>query len=154
MNGLKSLLLAREKSPVDVKIVFTNGCFDLIHPGHLHYLENAKNLGTHLVVGLNSDESIRQLKGPDRPINNFDFRSRILSALACVDIVIGFQEPTPYKLIENVQPDVLVKGGDYNLADIVGAEQVLSRGGEVRVLDFLPGHSSSAIIEKIKRIAL
>ena len=153
VRELESCLLAREKRAADVEIVLSNGCFGLIHPEHVHYLEKAASLGKHFVVGPNNDESTRLLEEPDLPINNFDFRSRILSASASVYMVIGFQEYTPYKWNEKVHLDMLVKGGNEDLTDIVGAEQVLSRGGEVKVLDCLPGHLSSAIIEKIKKVA-
>ena len=129
-------------------MVFTNGCFDLLHPGHVHYLKEAKALGDKLIVGLNSDASVQQLKGNNRPINDEVFRLKMLLGLA-VDLVILFSEETPIELIKCIKPDTLVKGGDYKINTIVGAEYVLSYGGEVRVLSFLEGYSSSSIIKKI-----
>jgi rfaE bifunctional protein nucleotidyltransferase chain/domain len=134
----------------DKKIVFTNGCFDLLHPGHVDYLERAKVLGDVLVVGLNSDESVRRLKGPKRPINPEMDRALVLAGLGCVNFVIIFSEDTPYNLIKAVQPDVLVKGGDWPIDKIVGKDIVLANGGEVKSLDFLPGYSTTSLIDKIK----
>lgn len=133
------------------KVVFTNGCFDIIHPGHISYLSEAAGYGDVLVVGLNTDRSVKALKGEQRPINNELSRSQLLASMFFVDAVVFFDEDTPLELISLVEPDVLVKGGDYSVDTIVGARQVLDRGGEVKVLDFLPGYSSTAIIEKIKR---
>ena len=132
------------------KIVFTNGCFDLLHPGHVDYLERAKALGDILVVGLNSDSSVRRLKGDERPINTEIDRGRVLAGLWCVDFIIIFNEDTPYNLIKAIEPDVLVKGGDWPIEKIVGRDIVQARGGEVKSLEFLPGYSTTAIIEKIK----
>ncbi|MES2829972.1 MAG: D-glycero-beta-D-manno-heptose 1-phosphate adenylyltransferase [Bacteroidota bacterium] len=132
------------------KIVFTNGCFDIVHPGHLSYLSEAAGYGDVLVVGLNTDRSVKALKGEKRPINNQLSRTQLLAAMFFIDAVVLFDEDTPEKLINLVQPDVLIKGGDYKVEDIIGAKQVLERGGEVKVLDFLPGYSSTSIIEKIK----
>ena len=134
------------------KIVFTNGCFDLLHPGHVQYLQEAKNLGSYLVVGLNEDESVRRLKGEERPINDLAFRSAMLSALGCVDMVVPFSEDTPEELIRLIDPDILVKGGDYEVKDVVGADHVTNHGGKVVILPFLEGFSSTQIIEKIKRL--
>jgi len=134
----------------DKKIVFTNGCFDLLHPGHVDYLERARALGDVLVVGLNSDESVRRLKGPKRPINAEMDRALVLAGLGCVNFVIIFSEDTPYNLIKAVQPDVLVKGGDWPIDKIVGKDIVLAKGGEVKSLDFLPGYSTTSLIDKIK----
>ncbi|KAF7774452.1 D-beta-D-heptose 7-phosphate kinase / D-beta-D-heptose 1-phosphate adenosyltransferase [Pseudoalteromonas citrea] len=134
------------------RIVFTNGCFDILHAGHVKYLAQAKAMGDKLVVGLNKDESISRLKGADRPINPLDERAMVLSALASVDWVIPFgseeQGDTPAELIAQLSPDVLVKGGDYKVSEIAGAEHVLSTGGQVKVLDFLNGCSTSNIIKK------
>jgi len=135
------------------KIVFTNGCFDLIHPGHLHYLAQARSLGQHLVVGLNSDASVRRLKGAQRPIQDQNARALLLASLLFVDLVILFEEDTPLNLINTIRPEVLVKGADYTEAQVVGAPEVRSWGGEVRLLDYLPGHSTSALEEKIRRQA-
>ena len=130
-------------------VVFTNGCFDLIHPGHLHYLAEARALGQHLVIGLNADESVSRLKGPHRPIKAQAARALLLASLSFVDLVVLFTEDTPLRLIQHLQPDILVKGGDYTIETVVGAPEVLSWGGEVKLLSFLPGYSSSAIEEKI-----
>ena len=142
INNLKS-----EKK----KIVFTNGCFDLLHVGHIRYLSNAKKLGDFLIVGLNSDESVKILKGQNRPINQFEDRAMLLSALRSVDLVIIFEEQTPENLIKKIVPDVLVKGGDYNIEDIAGYHTVINNGGKVRTLDFYKGYSSTNYIKKINK---
>lgn len=133
------------------KIVFTNGCFDIIHLGHIEYLAAAKKMGDHLIVGLNSDDSVKRLKGNHRPIKNQETRARILAAFECVDYVIIFEEDTPINLIKTIDPDVLVKGGDYQIENIVGYEYVTKNGGKVVTLPFLEGHSTTEIIHKIKR---
>ncbi len=132
------------------KIVFTNGCFDLLHVGHVRYLQEAKSCGELLVVGVNSDDSVKRLKGPTRPIQNENDRAEILSALACVDYVVLFSEDTPAQLIEQVRPNVLVKGGDWKPEQIVGSSFVMSYGGEVKSLQFVEGRSTTIIIEKSK----
>lgn len=141
------------------RVVFTNGCFDILHPGHVTYLAKAASLGNKLIVGLNSDESVRGLdKAPNRPINSQDTRALVLAALGFVDLVCVFTESTPVKLIELVQPDVLVKGGDYDSDEtdasskkyIVGSEFVKSYGGEVKTIDLVQGFSTTSIIEKLK----
>ena len=132
------------------KIVFTNGCFDVLHYGHVHYLAQARQLGDLLVVGLNSDASVRRLKGESRPVNPEQARAFVLAALEMVDYVCLFVEDTPYELIAAVKPDVLVKGGDYAVDNIVGSDIVKGRNGEVVVLPFVEGFSSSSIIEKLK----
>ena len=132
------------------KIVFTNGCFDVLHYGHVHYLAQARQLGDLLVVGLNSDASVRRLKGAGRPVNPEHARAYVLAALEMVDYVCLFEEDTPYELIAAVKPDVLVKGGDYAVDNIVGSDIVKGRNGEVVVLPFVEGFSSSLIIEKLK----
>lgn len=132
------------------KIVFTNGCFDLVHPGHIDYLAKAADLGDKLVVGLNSDISASGLKGPNRPITDEYSRSLIMAAFSFVDAVVLFDEPTPFNLIARVLPDVLVKGGDYTVDQIVGSDIVLQNGGKVLTLDFLPGYSTTGIEEKIR----
>ncbi|MBR6333000.1 MAG: D-glycero-beta-D-manno-heptose 1-phosphate adenylyltransferase [Bacteroidales bacterium] len=132
------------------KIVFTNGCFDVLHYGHVHYLAQARQLGDLLVVGLNSDASVRRLKGESRPVNPEQARAFVLAALEMVDYVCLFEEDTPYELIAAVKPDVLVKGGDYAVDNIVGSDIVKGRNGEVVVLPFVEGFSSSSIIEKLK----
>ena len=133
------------------KVVFTNGCFDILHLGHLDYLEKSRNLGDRLVIGLNTDSSVRQLKGPNRPINEELSRARMLAALAFVDLVIAFDEETPLELIKNVKPDILIKGKDYSIENIVGAEFVLGNGGEVKTIEILEGYSTTEIINKIKK---
>jgi rfaE bifunctional protein nucleotidyltransferase chain/domain len=132
------------------KIVFTNGCFDLLHFGHLHYLADARDLGDRLVIGLNSAASVRRLKGPTRPINDEITRTHLLAALEVVDAVVIFEEDTPLKLIKLVQPDVLVKGGDWKPEQIVGSDVVLARGGKVLSLPFIQGYSTTNIEQKIK----
>ena len=132
------------------KIVFTNGCFDIVHAGHVDYLEKAKALGDILVVGLNSDGSIRRIKGPERPINIQEHRKRVLEALKPVDLVIIFDEDTPERLIKEIKPDVLVKGGDWKIENIVGADFVKSYGGEVKTIDFVYDISTTKIIQKAR----
>ncbi len=132
------------------KIVFTNGCFDLLHFGHLHYLADARDLGDRLVVGLNSGASVRRLKGPTRPINDELTRTHLLAALEVVDAVVIFEEDTPLDLIKLVQPDILVKGGDWQPEQIVGSDVVLARGGKVLSLPFIQGYSTTNIEKKIK----
>ena len=131
------------------RIVMTNGCFDLIHPGHVRYLQQARALGDVLVVAVNDDDSVRRLKGESRPVNTLDDRMAVLAALSAVDYVVSFPDYTPERLIETFAPDVLVKGGDYAVEQIAGHESVLARGGEVRVLNFVDGHSTSRLIERI-----
>jgi len=132
------------------KIVFTNGCFDIIHAGHVDYLEKAKKLGDVLVVGLNSDESVRRLKGKERPVNIQEHRKRVLEALKPVDLVVIFDEDTPERLIKEIKPDVLVKGGDWSIENIVGADFVKSYGGEVKTIDFVYDISTTKIIQKAR----
>ena len=131
------------------KVVFTNGCFDVLHKGHAHLLRQAETFGDMVVVALNSDDSVRRLKGNDRPINNLQDRAEMLSHLSPVDWVVAFEQDTPLELIENLRPDVLVKGGDYSIDEIVGADIVQQRGGEVRVVPFVEGYSTSKIISSI-----
>ena len=133
------------------KIVFTNGCFDLLHVGHIRYLAQAKKLGDFLIIGLNSDSSVKELKGEDRPINSFEDRATLLSAIESVDLVIMFEEQTPENLINKIVPDVLVKGGDYDIEDIAGYHTVIKNGGKVRTLDFYKGYSSTNYIKKINK---
>jgi D-beta-D-heptose 7-phosphate kinase/D-beta-D-heptose 1-phosphate adenosyltransferase len=130
------------------KIVFTNGVFDLLHIGHVRYLQEARSLGDILVIGVNSDASVKRLKGPTRPIQNENDRAEILAALACVDFTAVFTEDTPERLIHQVKPDVLVKGGDWKIDSIVGAPYVMSYGGKVMSLQFIDGKSTTKIIEK------
>lgn len=129
--------------------VFTNGCFDLLHYGHLHYLAEAASLGKHLVVGLNSTVSVQKLKGQHRPIKDDRSRQYLLAGLEVVDLVVLFEEETPYELIQHLQPDVLVKGGDWAVEDIVGSDLVLANGGSVHSLDFIQGYSTTSIEQKI-----
>ena len=135
----------------NLNIVFTNGCFDILHVGHTRYLNRAKELGDFLVVGLNSDSSVKENKGSDRPINKFNDRAKILSSLKAVDLVIKFEEKTPLKLIRDIMPDILVKGGDYKIEDIVGSDEVIKQGGKVIPLGFCEGYSSSKYIKRIKK---
>ena len=131
------------------KVVFTNGCFDLVHQGHIDYLSKARDLGDVLVVGLNTDASVLRLKGPRRPINDEYSRAMLLASMLFVDYVVLFGEDTPYELIKTLQPDILVKGSDYRPEDIVGYDIVMAKGGRVETLDFLPGFSTTAIEDKI-----
>ena len=131
------------------RVVFTNGCFDLLHVGHVRYLAEARKLGDLLVVGLNSDSSVRQLKGASRPFTSENDRKELLLALRAVDYVLIFDEDTPQQLISKVLPDVLVKGGDWAVKDIVGSDIVKARGGEVHSLPFSAGYSTTAIVDKI-----
>ncbi len=154
----KKILLTKELSATlslwrfqQRKIVFTNGCFDLLHLGHINYLSEAKDLGDILIVGVNTDSSVKMLdKGETRPITDENARATIVAALHFVDAVVLFDEETPYKLIKTVQPDVLVKGSDYRPEDIVGYDVVKKKGGEVVTINFLPGYSTTSIVKKIK----
>lgn len=132
------------------KIVFTNGCFDLLHMGHVDLLERARALGDVLIVGLNSDSSIRRLKGAERPVQTFTSRARVLAGLAAVDFVVGFEQDTPIELIRTLLPNVLVKGGDYTVDSVVGAEIVIEAGGKVEILSLVPGHSTTGLVEKAR----
>lgn len=142
--------MLEESRNLGEKIVMTNGCFDVLHAGHVSYLEEAKSLGDRLVVAVNDDDSVRRLKGKNRPINSLEDRMQVLAGLAAVDWVVAFADDTPAKLISAVLPDVLVKGGDYKPDEIAGAREVLENGGEVRVLSFKDGRSSSRIIERMR----
>ncbi|MGW8316753.1 MAG: D-glycero-beta-D-manno-heptose 1-phosphate adenylyltransferase [Bacteroidales bacterium] len=130
------------------RIVFTNGCFDLLHRGHVYYLARARELGDLLVVGLNSDASVTRLKGPGRPLNNQESRAEVLAALAVVDHVIIFSEDTPLQLINFLKPGILVKGGDYRTEEIVGYREVLSWGGKVLTIPLMEGYSTTSMIKK------
>jgi rfaE bifunctional protein nucleotidyltransferase chain/domain len=132
------------------KVVFTNGVFDLLHIGHITYLAKAAELGDKLIIGLNSDSSVKRIKGETRPINNQDNRATLLAALFFVDAVVVFEEDDPLNLITALMPDILVKGADYAIENIVGAKEVLANGGEVKTINFVAGHSSTSIINKIK----
>lgn len=133
------------------RIVFTNGCFDILHLGHIDYLSKAKDLGDLLVIGLNTDLSVSKLKGKNRPIQDEVSRAFILASLSFVDAVVYFGEETPYNLIKTTQPDILVKGADYKPEDIVGYDIVTNKGGQVVTISFLPGYSTSAIESKIRQ---
>ncbi|MBI4417998.1 MAG: D-glycero-beta-D-manno-heptose 1-phosphate adenylyltransferase [Ignavibacteriales bacterium] len=135
------------------RVVFTNGCFDILHRGHVDYLRKAKGMGDVLIVGLNTDSSVRRLKGADRPIVDEDDRAEVLASLASVDYVCVFNEDTPQKLIEVLVPDVLVKGADWAVSDVVGKDVVEAAGGTVRTIEFLPNRSTSGIIKKIRTSA-
>ena len=132
------------------RLVFTNGCFDILHAGHVHYLEEAKKLGDELVVGLNSDSSVKSLKGKGRPVNNLEQRAKVLSSLRCVDKVVSFSDETPLKLIKAIKPDVLVKGGDYKVKGVVGHKEIKSWGGVVKIIPLVPGLSTTKIIKKLR----
>ncbi len=141
----------REWQSQGERVVFTNGCFDLMHYGHVHYLADAKDCGNRLVVGVNADESVQRLKGPQRPIQDERSRIHVLASLACVDLVVLFKEDTPLDLITMLQPNVLVKGGDWLPQQIVGSEVVLAKGGEVFSLPYMDGFSTTSIEEKIRK---
>ncbi len=152
-----SKLLDRREAPEKVrswqaagkKVVFTNGCFDILHAGHVQYLAAARKLGERLIIGLNSDSSVQRLKGPDRPLCSESDRAMVLSALESVDAVTIFDEDTPQSLIEEVLPDILVKGSDWDISQIAGAEAVLRNGGNVLTVPLLEGRSTTGIVEKI-----
>ncbi|MDT3739438.1 MAG: D-glycero-beta-D-manno-heptose 1-phosphate adenylyltransferase [Candidatus Kapabacteria bacterium] len=143
--------LCREAKSEGKTIVFTNGCFDIIHAGHIAYLNDSKKLGDILVIGLNSDDSVKRLKGPSRPYNNINDRAVVLSALKPVDYVSVFEEDTPLELITAILPDILTKGGDYNPDNIVGADIVRAGGGKVVVINYVEGKSTTLIIDKLKK---
>lgn len=149
---LPQLLEALPATRKGRRVVFTNGCFDILHVGHVRYLQEARALGDILVLGLNSDASVRKLKGESRPVQNENERGEILAALGCVDFVVIFGEETPLELVKKVSPDVLVKGGDWTVDKIVGSKEVLAAGGEVKSLKFHPGRSTSLILERIQKL--
>jgi rfaE bifunctional protein nucleotidyltransferase chain/domain len=132
------------------KVVFTNGVFDLLHIGHISYLAKAADMGDKLVVGLNADSSVKRIKGESRPVNDQNSRAALLAALFFVDAVVLFDEDTPLNLITTLLPDILVKGADYSVENIVGAKEVIANGGEVKTVSFVDGYSSTSIIEKIR----
>jgi rfaE bifunctional protein nucleotidyltransferase chain/domain len=134
------------------RVVFTNGVFDVLHIGHITYLSRAAELGDKLIIGLNSDSSVKRIKGESRPINSQDNRAALLAALFFVDAIVIFSEDTPLNLITTLMPDILVKGADYSVDNIVGAKEVIANGGEVKTIDFVEGHSSTSTIQKIKEI--
>jgi len=135
-----------------LKVVFTNGCFDILHRGHVEYLADAKACGDKLILALNSDRSVRELKGDSRPIQNQEDRAAILDALKSIDLVVVFDEDTPADIVKMLVPDVLAKGGDYTPDTIVGADTVIENGGEVKVIPFRPGQNTSSIVEKIIKL--
>lgn len=155
-HGISHKILSPEevlhfrKDNAQKKIVFTNGCFDILHVGHKRYLQQAATLGDILVVGVNSDASVKRLKGPSRPVNNEQDRAEMLSAMGFIDYVVIFDEDTPYELIKKIQPDVLVKGGDYKPEEVVGRDIVLARGGKLELISFVEGKSTTNIINKVK----
>lgn len=132
------------------KVVFTNGVFDLLHIGHITYLAKAAELGDKLIIGLNADSSVKRIKGESRPINDQNSRAALLASFFFVDAVVIFEEDTPLNLISTLLPDVLIKGADYNIENIVGAKEVLANGGEVKTITFVDGYSSTSIINRIK----
>ena len=152
MTSEQLLFAVQDAKAHGEKIVFTNGCFDIIHAGHVGYLAEAKEFGDRLIVAINNDESVRRVKGPGRPINPVERRMAVLAGLEAVDWVVSFSEDTPEKLLQKLQPEVLVKGGDYTLDQVVGGEFVQSYGGIVKALEFLDNCSTSAIVEKMKEV--
>ncbi|MDE0853307.1 MAG: D-glycero-beta-D-manno-heptose 1-phosphate adenylyltransferase, partial [Nevskia sp.] len=144
---LERVAAARAQGQV---VVMTNGCFDLLHVGHVRYLEAARKLGDALIVAVNDDDSVRRLKGPARPLNQVADRMRMLAALKCVDWVVPFSEDTPRRLVGKVLPDLLVKGGDYKPQEVAGFEEVTAAGGQVVILDFYAGYSTTSIIERAR----
>lgn len=147
---LESLVKKRQEWK-DQKVVFTNGCFDILHLGHVDYLEKAAAKGDKLIVALNTDASVSNLKGPTRPVNNEIARARIIAALSFVDAVVFFSEDTPLSLIKQLMPDILVKGSDYNISNIVGANIVMEYGGKVETIELVDGYSTTNIINKINQ---
>ncbi|MBW8049010.1 MAG: D-glycero-beta-D-manno-heptose 1-phosphate adenylyltransferase [Cytophagales bacterium] len=152
MNTKHLTLKLKEWKAKGYKIVFTNGCFDILHLGHIDYLEKVRKFGDKLVVGLNTDDSIKQIKGQDRPVQDEKSRARVLASLEFIDAVVLFNEDTPYELIKLLAPDVLVKGDDYAVDKIVGHDIIKKNGGEVKTIPYIEGYSSSGIIEKIKSL--
>ncbi len=150
-SAVGAAAFAREVRARGGTVVFTNGVFDLLHPGHIRYLRDARALGRVLIVGVNSDRSVRSNKGDDRPVNPESERAELLLALTCVDAVVIFDEPTPHAIISAIQPDVLVKGSDWGPDNIVGRDVVEARGGRVVRMDLAPGFSTTSLIEKIQR---
>jgi rfaE bifunctional protein nucleotidyltransferase chain/domain len=140
---------ARWRQAQQGRVVFTNGVFDLLHPGHVDVLTQARSLGSALVVGINSDASVQRLKGPTRPVRTAQERAWVLAALACVDCVVIFDQDTPLELINRLTPDVLVKGGDYSADTIVGSAETRARGGEVVIIPLTPGHSTTGTIARM-----
>lgn len=153
MHDLNHIVELVEKLKLSgYSIVLTNGCFDILHRGHVAYLQSAKSMGDILIVGMNTDASVKRLKGEERPINTLEDRAYVLSALKSVDYVVPFDEDTPLTLIQSIKPDVLVKGGDYTMDTIVGAKEVHAYGGKVEIIPFVDGKSTSSIIDAIRRV--
>jgi D-beta-D-heptose 7-phosphate kinase/D-beta-D-heptose 1-phosphate adenosyltransferase len=150
MSAAQLLMAVQDARAHGERIVFTNGCFDIIHAGHVGYLAQARKLGDRLIVAINDDDSVKRLKGPGRPINPVDRRMAVLAGLSAVDWVVSFADDTPETLLAQIRPDVLVKGGDYSVDQVVGGEFVHSYGGEVGVLEFLDNCSTSAIVAKVR----
>lgn len=148
---VKKELLELRNEWKNEKLVFTNGCFDILHLGHVDYLEKAAEKGTKLIVAINTDQSVSKLKGPDRPVNDEYSRCRLIAALAFVDAVILFSEDTPLSLITDIKPDVLVKGNDYTIDNIVGADVVIENGGKVETIELVKGYSTTNIINKLSK---
>lgn len=146
-KDLSSLIIKWREN--NQKIVFTNGCFDLLHLGHVDYLAKAKDLGDRLIIGVNTDSSVKRLKGEKRPLQDENSRLHILAALHSVDAVVLFDQDTPYELIKKIQPDILVKGADYKIENIVGYDIVTSRGGSVKTIEFIEGYSTTKIEQRI-----
>ncbi len=150
LTAEKAAEFAKEMQSHGKKVVFTNGCFDILHAGHVVYLDKSRSLGDALIVGINSDQSVqRQGKSKSRPLQNETSRSLVMASLACVNAVVIFDEDTPLNIINTIMPDILVKGADYSVENIVGAKEVLDAGGEVKTVEFLPGYSTTAIENKI-----
>ena len=148
INNIESYLT--DWSLKNQKIVFTNGCFDILHRGHVEYLAQAANHGDILVIGVNTDNSVRRIKGETRPVQDEYARAILLASLSFVSAIVLFDDDTPYNLIKKIQPDILIKGSDYNIDDIVGSDIVINKGGKVITIDFIEGYSTSSIIEKLK----
>jgi rfaE bifunctional protein nucleotidyltransferase chain/domain len=148
LSSLKSMVANWQKD--GKKVVFTNGVFDLLHIGHITYLAKAAELGDKLIIGLNSDNSVRRIKGENRPLNDQNNRAALLAALFFVDAIVVFEDDTPLNLITTLMPDILVKGADYSVENIVGGKEVIANGGEVKTINFVEGYSSTSIIEKIR----
>ena len=146
----RAALLERHGRPRQGRLVFTNGCFDLLHPGHVRYLQAARSLGDALVVGINTDASVRRLKGAGRPLVEEGARALVVAALASVDAVTLFEEDTPRELIRALLPDLLAKGGDYAPGEVVGRDEVEAAGGRVAIIPFVPGYSTTSLIERLR----
>ncbi|KXK19035.1 MAG: rfaE bifunctional protein [Candidatus Parvibacillus calidus] len=150
LNREEVILQARTWQQQGLEVIFTNGCFDILHPGHVRYLAQSRTLGDRLIVALNDDDSVRRLKGESRPINTLADRAEVVAALCCVDAVTSFSEDTPYDLISALIPDVITKGGDYMPDNVVGADIVEEAGGKVVIIDFQEGYSTTSILKKSK----